>query len=707
MLPTSPSPSASGKHRTDDVLGTYGNRGGFKKGDDITRRVAGPDPLRKLGRSLSNAILRVVLDPERWASRDQRDQVRGNGQRVRDLLGGLTFKPGRASASELNRIARNLTHIARNSEGDLSRLPGGEASLASSLAALKNLDIQALREGLLGDPTRIHKLNDPETTHGLGNAATSPRRAVLDKMLPADRDKAERVLDQITRTIDREIARRICEKPLQGIFSPPFVSSPIKDLDVADHLKRLSSDLAKIGGLEKLDVYLNTLSDADLMSWGLDAEMRQTADEMLKSGMEGRATYSTHCPEYRALARLFDAYDREIRARKMDFSDLSLKLKVALDHDKDDHYDIAQTLSDLNQRVRAVARMHGPDARSTSMNEALQLVPPAAAKLELSDPADQARTARALKQLDDDSLRLLRHCDGLKQFGLTLSFDDYKQVTLSRTEALNIQMDDAIQALIPCLTSHSVDASALVQSLRNLSELGLRREQQLTEMGWSKEECDELTGSTAKRALSNQNAKINWKLLNSLEEEFGWINRDLAARHGETEAGRRLLLTENQLRNIRAVLGETQSGRTDYLRKWKMPKDFHKSMAEMYGTLLRHSGDKQHGRPVFLLPPPQVTSTYISLVEDNLSSTIEAPPRAEILKRHSHYASDEEFVVTRIFESDALHEGSVVSLSIRGAGMDGKPVRFDWSDPHNASKNQNQRMLDALSMLKRVELAPE
>ncbi|MHA3903556.1 hypothetical protein ACTPOE_08335 [Castellaniella sp. WN] len=695
------------------ALGRHGNVR-YKGERGATRFVPDPDPLRSFRRVLADAAFLLFAGPEERTARNARLERHDDSRRISNLLGSLTSRADDPRLQEEARakISRELGELAKRVEqtgGDagtprgLSGLPHGRESLDHYLKnELSGTDLLALRV----------------TVRMLSRRNGEFRGKVLDGVRPPLlRDPAARLLDEIVEAIDREDARRKLQRSLSSVSS--LLSRKPADLEGLERNLFLLSIRLKSSFEEDrtLDAYLSDLSGEELKILSQDIGALNAARDGLidlikkRDGPDAPGKAVTD-----VLSRLGESLDREI-GRRADTvcSRLIDVLRDALMRAGADRIQVVRALSDLSWNVRAVEKTQGVPI-ACSMGGLLMSSPEVRRALGLlrhpDDPSGQL-AASSLRRLNDDALNSLRRHDP-EPFGLRLNRKAYEEETLSRVGALSGRMVGAVRNLVSGLDQNPVDAASLARWLRDLAELGLRREQQLMEMGWLKNECDELIARDVARAFpGHEPGDVDWKLLNSLEDEFDRINMDLLVQHGETEAGRRIHMTRNQLRCIRSVLdragkkGEAgNAGRADgLLSKQEIPGDFHRSIAALYSMNHRH--DAGHGWPVFFLPPDEARHMLLSLIEKELPMVLrEGAQLASAGGLRKYSLNGEDFDVSERFEIDALRNKPSVSLSVRGVAVNGEGVRFDWPeglDKDYASQAQNRLMLEALSTLKKAD----
>lgn len=702
------------QHFDAGPLGQVGNLR-FKAEPGATPRASAPNVFQRFGQFLSKVAFYVGASPAQRAQQFVLDQARDNSRRVGNLLGNLTASPNDPKA--LSKIAQGLARLGDLSGGDLSSLPGGKESLKTYLGELGVMDLNALRGGVL---------NDPEA-----------RQAVIDQVDPPRlRAQAAQLLDQIAAALDQELAGQAVKEPL-GQIRTLLAGKPVDGPALDSQLARLSENLAMLGG-DKLDVHLQGLSDSDLKDLqavlktdklaGAKQALTQIRDpdaqplslreapDRVHETLDPQLIQSGRIQHGEAmLDRLSQALDKELQARvDRALPDLVGDLETAVQGG--DRVAIAQALFSLNQQVDRLNLTYGalPTGTARAVREQVALAMDA-----LRDPETNPEgplTRDSLKRLDDDTLGLLRRSGGaLSAFGLKLNREDARAEGLSRVEALSQQVVEGMSGILTTLSSETPDMPALMRQLRDLSELELQRGQQLARLGHygdmaSVDDRKDMVVQAFQQALDalgddrdevSARARQHLGLLIGMEDQFHGVSSGLSQivdggdfARGGTEALKRIGTTQHMLGGIITALHGTITDEAESEKRIPSidpPGSFLTSLVEQYGVRF----DPETYESTLVL-----TDGARAKLAPHLEEPIDPglhPTRKVTLPVRG---TDTEFSVGSSFFKDGIERTSL-SLSVRGAGVDGGMVRSTW--PRDVPEDRrNEAMGEALDALTQV-----
>ncbi len=159
--------------------------------------------------------------PEERRQRAVRIEVHDNSRRIGNLLGSLTGSP--KDGGDLFRIKGELEQLSGLVTRDLADLPGGAYALSTYLSELTRVDLEVMRDGMLGHP--------------------NARAAVMRRISPDLRVRADKVLKQVEKALNQRLAQVIVEGPLQQIRTL-MLARFLSKRELAAQLISLSTDLA-------------------------------------------------------------------------------------------------------------------------------------------------------------------------------------------------------------------------------------------------------------------------------------------------------------------------------------------------------------------------------------------------------------------------------------------------------------------------------
>ncbi|MFC4297797.1 hypothetical protein ACFO0J_07055 [Castellaniella hirudinis] len=699
------------QHLNAGPLGQVGNLR-FKAESGATPRASAPNVFQRFGQFMSKLAFYVGASPTQRAQQFVLDQARDNSRRVGNLLGNLTASPNDPKAR--SKIAEGLARLGDLSGGDLSNLPGGKESLKTYLSELGFKDLGALRSGVLGNP--------------------EARQAVIDQVDPPRlRAQAGQLLDQIAAALDQALAGQAVQEPLEQVRTL-LAGKPVDGQALDTQLTRLSENLAMLGG-DKLDTYLQTLSDADLKA--LQAvlnpdklgaakasltQIRNPDVQPLSLEEAPDLRHETYDPQLiqsgriqqgeTLLDRISGALDKEIQGRiDQALPDLLSGLETAVQ--SGDRAAIAKALFSLNQQVDHLNLTYGalPVDTARAVREQVVLAMDA-----LRDPEtnpDGPLTRDSLKRLDDDTLGLLRRSGGaLSAFGLKLNREDARAEGLSRVEALSRQVVEGMSDILTTLSSETPDMPALMRQLRDLSELELQRGQQLARLGHygdmaSVDDRKDMVVQAFQQALDSlgderdevsARARQHLGLLIGMEDQFHGASSGLSQimdggdfARGGTEALKRLGTTQHMLGGIITALHGTITDEAESEKRIPSidpPGSFLTSLVEQYGVRF----DPETYESTLVLTDGAGAKLAPHL-EEPIDPTLHPTRKVTLPVR----GTDTEFSVGSSFFKDGIERTSL-SLSVRGVDVEGGMVRSTWprSVPEGRRDEIMGEALDAL-----------
>lgn len=176
------------------ALGSVGNLR-FRGEPGATPRASGPGFFGSIKQGLSKLAFYLTASPQARAQRFVQDQRQDNRQMLGNLLGHLTGNKNDRGA--MRAAAADLTRLADLVKGDLAGGLGGKDALRHALQGLGDLDLDALKDGVLSDPAK--------------------RSELLDVVTPSQRNAAIDVLDRLTESLDTREAGRVLGEPLDTV----------------------------------------------------------------------------------------------------------------------------------------------------------------------------------------------------------------------------------------------------------------------------------------------------------------------------------------------------------------------------------------------------------------------------------------------------------------------------------------------------------
>ena len=682
-------------HRQDLEAGPLGHIGNlrFKAGPGTTPRASAPSLLHRFGQFLSKLSFYVGASPEQRAQRFVLDQARDNSRRVGNLLGNLTGSPRDSKVQ--SRIAQGLARLGDLSGGDLSKLPGGKESLKTYLSELGLMDLSALRSGVLGDP--------------------KAREAVISRVEPPRlRTQASALLDQISAQLNEEIAGQVAREPLAQIRTL-LDARPVDGAALQAQLLRLSEGLAMLGE-GNLATCLGTLSDAEVEALqrhlhpgkldgvkgrlpqipeGKDAPSEsEGVQQRMPDTEDTRLQQSSRLQQARTmLDRLSQALGQDVHVR-VGRSLLSQTTALQQAITDGNRGAISKALFALSQNIRRLEDRYGalPTQSRNELREQVALAVQALRDPTLNPSGPLSRAS--LRYLDDHSLGMLRAASqSLRAYGLDIDRNGARAEGLSRVQPLTDRVTEGVVRVLRLVAEDPVRMPALMQHLRDLSEIELQRTQQLEQVGhfgngMGADDRKRMGGETFAAAIQRLRDSGEGTLISRLPDRadliralwdgmggaafcLGDLSGDREYGRGADEAIKRISTGQHMLDAIKEGLYRLRpESDNDQQSSVTLPASFYTSLATQYGV--RYD-------PKALKSTLVVKDSAWASLEQRLATPInpaDHPTRVVTLPVHG---TNTQFSVSSQFAEDGLNRVSI-SLSVRGAGPNGQAVRTTWPE---------------------------
>ena len=682
-------------HRQDLEAGPLGHIGNlrFKAGPGTTPRASAPSLLHRFGQFLSKLSFYVGASPEQRAQRFVLDQARDNSRRVGNLLGNLTGSPRDSKVQ--SRIAQGLARLGDLSGGDLSKLPGGKESLKTYLSELGLMDLSALRSGVLGDP--------------------KAREAVISRVEPPRlRTQASALLDQISAQLNEEIAGQVAREPLAQIRTL-LDARPVDGAALQAQLLRLSEGLAMLGE-GNLATCLGTLSDAEVEALqrhlhpgkldgvkgrlpqipeGKDAPSEsEGVQQRMPDTEDTRLQQSSRLQQARTmLDRLSQALGQDVHVR-VGRSLLSQTTALQQAITDGNRGAISKALFALSQNIRRLEDRYGalPTQSRNELREQVALAVQALRDPTLNPSGPLSRAS--LRHLDDHSLGMLRGASqSLRAYGLDIDRNGARAEGLSRVQPLTDRVTEGVVRVLRLVAEDPVRMPALMQHLRDLSEIELQRTQQLEQVGhfgngMGADDRKRMGGETFAAAIQRLRDSGEGTLISRLPARadliralwdgmggaafcLGDLSGDREYGRGADEAIKRISTGQHMLDAIKEGLYRLRpESDNDQQSSVTLPASFYTSLATQYGV--RYD-------PKALKSTLVVKDSAWASLEQRLATPInpaDHPTRVVTLPVHG---TNTQFSVSSQFAEDGLNRVSI-SLSVRGAGPNGQAVRTTWPE---------------------------
>ena len=411
LIDEQPKPELKGQGAgSSSALGSVGNRQYTAKQGGTARAGLIRTTLSDLRHFVANwqAKLTFFLTNAPQEARAQHDalvQNRKTNQCVANLLGDLTAlakdEKGRTD------VAQRLEELITLADGDLNSRKGWEQSLSSHMGQLKDMDLQALYDGVLGDP--------------------KARDAVLDRISPDAsnhlRNQAAGALKVINAALDLRSAQALIREPLANTMEQ-LSASTLDGQALHRQLSEFPQDVAK------LDLYLQSLpkGEPEKVLFALRPENLEAVEQALSRVTDGSQDLARA-----TLDRLRTSAEGVIHARAQpELKELQGKLDTAAG--QADRFAAANVLRQLDVLLDKHLKACGSlpegmveDARA-QVDTGLRLFRHAQSNPE--GPLNRA----SMKKLHDTSLGYLHGAKNLRSLGLELDRDALNEECLARVE---------------------------------------------------------------------------------------------------------------------------------------------------------------------------------------------------------------------------------------------------------------------------------
>lgn len=719
-------------------LGSTGNLR-FKPKQGGTPRISRFGVLRA---RIENLLARLKIAVS-WVSKEIRAQrkaviqSRANSLRIASLLGALTAqandsKAQRGIARELVQICKRIGKDKHAAGEGLSVLLGrGGKALSAHLSALNDVDLHALRLGVLGQPGIREKV--------LAQVESFGKQGEF-------KDQAEAILSEIKGIVDQQLAVNVVHGPLAELdraLSPVSVdgtTQPVDGQELADKLIKLSGALAMVdasnklfrlssneGVMEKcetpeqnpqgqsmLEVYLGSLSrDRALELFAaFRADKLVEADQALSQGVG-------ETEKKQALAMLESlrtALGREMQARA-NWEEIAARVDLA--RSGDDRNLAIRVLCDTDALLAETEQVYGWVPKD--MNEYARNVIGHAQEVlrDVKNNPNGPLNEASLRRLDPASLEKLRQAARLHDLGLQL--DASADAAQRRVLALGWQTVQGMNDVFQAMTGDSVDVRALVLKLRELSRVEALRIQELNALGLNGPGMEEL-GDLAEQAVDELRRAATpeqWRAMQSgmfelkrQEEEFARVEQALGevVEYARVEqpldksvsvddykvGGQQIMAqigtTRRLLSSMSGALEEAfrpqrmggLSSRPRPLAVSALPDAFYQALQTQYEVAY----DPRKGTVAVLLTDSVRAQTVPQLeetpdVKEHLPKTL----NLSVNGVQQAYTASHQFIADTLSRPCA-------TFSVRGAGANGQLLSFTWPSFAEMDKETRSRVLE-------------
>lgn len=369
-------------------LGTVGNlRFKPEQGGTAPVRRSLPPKVRDALAELKFRFSRA--SPEVRAQHGYMTQRHDNSRRIGNMLGLLTARTNDAKAR--GKIIEELEQLASLTQGNLANLPGAMESLSFYLSELKWEDLDALRDGVLGNRTA--------------------KAIVIDRISRGLSAQAVEVLKQISYAVDQCVAQEVLHGPLVSLCD--MMKAP------SERGQELAMSLLSLAAEKSLlTLYLQSVSETNLA--GMSILFGRTNVASAELAMQDIVPARE---EQQACAMLTDirkAVAREIYARlRQPLESFGNALRQA--RQTRNQFAASLVLNELGLFVRTIRRTYELLPKR-SIQEVSRLVGSSLFLFrDMQSNARGALNAASLGRLDDATVENLRNAAWyLSQFGLEL-----------------------------------------------------------------------------------------------------------------------------------------------------------------------------------------------------------------------------------------------------------------------------------------------
>ncbi|MGE8547212.1 MAG: hypothetical protein ACN6OC_07200 [Alcaligenes sp.] len=369
-------------------LGTVGNLR-FKpvQGGTAPIRRSLPPKVRDALAELKFRFSRA--SPEVRAQYGYMTQRHDNSRRIGNMLGLLTARTNDAKAR--GKIIEELGQLANLTQGNLANLPGAMESLSFYLSELKREDLDALRDGVLGNRTA--------------------KAIVIDRISRDLNAQALEVLKQISYAVDQCVAQEVLHGPLVSLCDMMKAPSE-RGQELAMSLLSLFAEKSM------LKIYLQSVSETNLA--GMSILFGQDYVDSARRAMHDIVTEREEQQAYAMLIYIRKAVAREIYTRlRQPLESFGNALRQA--RKTRNQLAASQVLNELGLFVSTVRRTY----KLLPIGSAQQVSRLVESSLflfrDMQNNAHGALNAASLGRLDDATVENLRNAAWyLSQFGLEL-----------------------------------------------------------------------------------------------------------------------------------------------------------------------------------------------------------------------------------------------------------------------------------------------
>lgn len=694
-------------------------------------RAGRPDVLSRIRSYFADLKFRLsgALKQVR-SSRAELAEVREHRRLVGDLLSSLRVRASNAKAQ--SKVLQELEKLSKLSGGDPGNLKGWPHTLHAHVDAMKYPALIALRDGVVGHP--------------------KARNAVLDQISTDKSDplrmQAAGLLGQVEAALNQRLAREAVQGPLRELKALLPESGAVDLLDhkkLSDVLMALHAGLATmdfIGAKDglpvahMLDVYFQSLpmDQAQALMYALRPDRLDAAMQAMSRMWGVQEELGRELPHEEAvlelgkvpfvmLNRLGASVGREIHARaRPELRILEERLVDAVE--AKNRLAASLVLDGLNTLVGESLNTHGCeslDSLSKGMAEDVRRLVKGSLDLFRDHPNNPSGSLNraSLDKLDDLTLGVLRKALTLHAFGLDLDRKAANAVSLQRVEELTRQVLWGMTDVLRMLSREEVDMSALVRQIRDMTGREQQRIRQLDDLGQfaadglGTDDRTAMAQAMCKQAMEMltpeeqlhivHNAARHRVLLEEVENALGGSGSRLGSvymrhdykdyRESGLTIAEQLSTASHLLKGMAGELDVRMEGRPDIVQVESdlAQTSFYSVLQEQFGVAY----DPIEVETTVLLKD-SVRARLVPFLEIGLSSGTHATQQVTLLVD----GTQKTFSVPEPYGNPA--ELGRVSLSIRGAGTDGQPVRYTWPDrasPASFFYRSMGKALDAMDQI--------
>lgn len=685
-------------------LGSTGNLR-FKPKQGGTPRISRFGVLRaRIGNLLARLKIAVSwVSKEIRAQRKAVIQSRANSLRIASLLGALTAPAGDGKARIVQGLAQICKQINKNEDlkgGNLDSMLGGREALSIHLRQLSDMDLHALRDGVLSH--------------------LDFREEILTEM-GALREQAGKILNQIKTAADQRIAKDVVQAPLSELdklLSPLPVDGQIPPVDgqaLAEKLIIFSNSLAMVqttnksfelsennGVVVELNAGEDTPQSLSMLESYLGSLPQDQVQELLaafnssklEEAEQALAQLTSEPEQKQALAMLESirrAFEREIIERSRE-SWVNVELALYQAEYSGSRAAVSEALCKLNAVLVETEQTYGwlPKAmvEETKMWFKDGLEKFRDVKNNPNGPLNEA----SLRRLDDVSVGNLRHATRLHSLGLQLEAPT--DAGQRRIQALGWQTVESMKNVFQAMTGESLDITVFLQKVRDLSGVEVLRVRELKALGFDDSDVNEFE-EFGRLALEELQRAVDPEQLGAVQshmfqlkrqaEEFARIEKALVEvvsladyKVGGQQIMAQLGATKQLLRSMSGALEEAFNlqnadsvpSESASLDASTLPDAFYRVLQTQYGVAY----DPQEGKAAVLL-----TDSVRALMVPRLEIIPNANSSGHIPKKITLPVNgiEKTFTVSHQFFNDAIDRPDTY-FSVRGVAPDGQLLSFTW-----------------------------